>query len=514
VTETILKSKSITKKFPGVIALDNVDLDIKKGEVHALVGENGAGKSTLIKILTGAYIKDEGTIYWKDNEIEIKNPKHAIELGIAAIYQELNLIPELSVAENIFLGREIKEKGTKMFLDIKTMREKARQILKDLGQNIDPTMKTGFLGIGKQQMVEIAKALSMNAEIIIMDEPTSSLSGGEVRELMKTIHRLREKGISVIFISHRLEEVMEIADRATVLRDGQKIITVNISETTKEDLIKYMVGRSLEEQFPKIPCKTGEEGLRVENLNRGNILKDINFTAYKGEVLGVAGLVGSGRTEMARAIFGADPIDSGEIYIEGHRVKIKSPQDAIKHGMAFLTEDRKGQGLFLDDDINFNMTIASLKKFIKRLLLNIKEQKNETKKLIKDLQIKPPDINKKARNLSGGNQQKLVIGKWLSSDADVFIFDEPTRGIDVGAKVEVYNLINSLTKKGKTIIMISSELPEILGMSDRIIVMHEGRIAGEFERHEATQEKIMKAATGEVQNCECESERENRGRNL
>jgi ribose transport system ATP-binding protein len=494
--KTILLMKGISKSFPGVQALKNVDFDLMKGEVHGLLGENGAGKSTLIKILTGVYQKDDGEIFLEGKPVVINNPRDALDLGIAAIYQELALQPYLSVAENIFLGHEItKQSKLVRFINWKKTHEEARKILKELELDLDLNTPVKELGIGKQQMVEIAKTLSKNAKIVIMDEPTSSLSERETEELFKVIFRLKEKGISIIYISHRLEETFKICDRVTVMRDGEKIITLNPKTTTKDELIKYMVGRTLEQHYPKIETKKGEEALRVENLTRKGIFENISFTAYTGEILGIAGLVGAGRTEIVRAIFGADPVDSGKIYIFGKERKITSPQDAIKEGLVLIPEDRKTQGLVLIQTVLDNIVLSSLPKYKKGLLLNYREMTSESSDLIKRLNIKPPTAKKVVKELSGGNQQKVVIAKWLTQKARIFIFDEPTRGIDVGAKVEIYNIMNELVKNGASVIMISSELPEILGMSDRIIVIHEGRITAEFSREDADQEKIMKAAT-------------------
>ncbi|ERM91385.1 MAG: Monosaccharide-transporting ATPase [Caldanaerobacter subterraneus] len=494
--KTILLMKGISKSFPGVQALKNVDFDLMKGEVHGLLGENGAGKSTLIKILTGVYQKDEGEIFLEGKPVVINNPRDALNLGIAAIYQELALQPYLSVAENIFLGHEItKQSKLVRFINWKKTHEEARKILKELELDLDLNTPIKELGIGQQQMVEIAKVLSKNAKIVIMDEPTSSLSEKETEELFKVIFRLKEKGISVIYISHRLEEIFKICDRVTVMRDGEKIVTLNPKTTTKDELIRYMVGRTLEQHYPKIETKKGEEALRVENLTRKGLFENISFTAYTGEILGIAGLVGAGRTEIVRAIFGADPIDSGKIYIFGKERKITSPQDAIREGLVLIPEDRKTQGLILIQTVLDNIVLSSLPKYKKGLLLNYREMTNESFDLIKRLNIKTPTAKKVVKELSGGNQQKVVIAKWLTQKARIFIFDEPTRGIDVGAKVEIYNIMNELVKNGASVIMISSELPEILGMSDRIIVIHEGRVTAEFSREDADQEKIMKAAT-------------------
>ncbi|MCY6957492.1 sugar ABC transporter ATP-binding protein [Clostridium brassicae] len=491
--QPLIELKGVSKVFPGVKALDSIDLDVLPGEIHGLIGENGAGKSTLIKILTGAYTNDEGKLFIEGKETVIQNPKHAMSLGINAIYQELNIMPELTVLDNIFMGREVK--GKNGLLDKKMMTEKAQELLKDLGQNIDPKSSIANLGMGHQQMVEIAKALTVETKLLIMDEPTSSLSEKEVRELMKTIRGLKEKGIAIIFISHRLPELFEICDRVTVMRDGKKVKTLGIEELTEDELIKLMVGRSLKQQFPKIETKIGEEILRVENLTSEGVFENVNFNLKRGEILGIAGLVGAGRTEIVRAIFGADPINSGKIYIKGNEVKIKSPSDAMKNGIAFLTEDRKGQGLILGNTIDFNMSISCYDDFKSGFLIDIKKMKQAAIDNIEKLKISPPVPSFIAGKLSGGNQQKVVIGKWLNTNADIFIFDEPTRGIDVGAKVEVYNIMNDLISKGAAVIMISSELPEVIGMSDRVLVISEGKLTAEIAREDLTQENIMKAAT-------------------
>lgn len=493
--QPLIELKGVSKVFPGVKALDSIDLEIQSGEIHGLIGENGAGKSTLIKILTGAYKNDAGKIFVEGKETVIQSPKYAMDLGINAIYQELNIMQDLKVVDNIFMGREIKTNNKRGMLDIKTMTEKARALLKELGQDIDPKMNIAELGMGHQQMVEIAKSLCIDTKLLIMDEPTSSLSEREVRELMKTIKGLKEKGITVVFISHRLPEIFEICDRVTVMRDGKKIKTLNIEELTEDKLIKLMVGRSLEQQFPKIKTEIGEEVLRVENLKREGVFENISFNLRRGEILGMAGLVGAGRTEVVRAIFGADPIDDGKVYIKGREVKIKSPRDAMNNGIAFLTEDRKSQGLILGNTIGFNMSISCYEKFKNNGLLNLKEIEKSAEDNIRKLKISPPNPSFLAGQLSGGNQQKVVIGKWLNTDADIFIFDEPTRGIDVGAKVEVYNIMNKLVSQGVAVIMISSELPEVIGMSDRVIVMSEGKLTGEINRKDLSQENIMKAAT-------------------
>ncbi|WP_047152677.1 sugar ABC transporter ATP-binding protein [Aneurinibacillus tyrosinisolvens] len=494
--KVILQLSNISKSFSGHQVLKNIDLDVKAGEVHVLLGENGAGKSTLIKIMTGAYTKDEGQILWQGQKVDINGPSDAMNIGIGTIYQELNLIPELSVYENMFLGREMKHQGLVPFLNRKEMKKKALECLQLLGQDINPDSKISSLGIGKQQLVEIAKALTMNAKLIIMDEPTASLSASEVEQLLKTVEQLRDRGIAIVYISHKLEELKRIGDRITILRDGAKIQTLPVKETSTDKMIQLMVGRDLDEKYPKELFTRGQEGLRVENLRLKGSSKEISFTAYQGEILGFSGLVGAGRTEVARGIFGVDPIESGRIFVFGQEVRIKSPKDAIKAGLAFITEDRKSEGLVLDQNLEFNMSLASLAQFTKGLFIQPNEMKKKATDYINELQVRPGNIQKHARKLSGGNQQKVVIAKWLATNAKIFIFDEPTRGIDVGAKVEVYRLINSLVQNGAVVIIISSELPEILGICDRVLVMNEGEISANLKREEADQEKIMVAATG------------------
>lgn len=493
--EIILEMKHIHKTFPGVVALDDVHLELRKGEVHMLLGENGAGKSTLMKILSGAYQKTEGQVFLEGDEIEIKNPRHAQDLGISIIYQEFNLIPHLSAGENIFLGREpYRNAGV---IDQKRLFDSAQKILNDLGVGINAHQLVKELGVALQQMVEVAKALSLDAKILIMDEPTSALSENEINELFTTIRKLKEKGVSIVYISHRMAELFEIGDQVTILRDGKYIGTHKISDITRDELIRMMVDRELKEQFPKQKALIGEEILRVEGLNRNGVLKDISFSLRKGEVLGIAGLMGSGRTELARALFGVDKIDSGKIYIKNQLQSIKSPRSAINLGIGFLTEDRKTQGLILILSVKENICLPSVERFSKMGIVQIKQEAQAANKYFKALRIKTPSLNQKVLFLSGGNQQKVVLSKWLCCEADVFIFDEPTRGIDVGSKVEIYHLMNRLTAEGVAIMMISSELPEILGMSDRILVMHQGRISGELSAEAATQERILNYALGE-----------------
>jgi ribose transport system ATP-binding protein len=494
-TNSILELSAITKKFPGVMALDQVDFKLKKGEVHALVGENGAGKSTLIKIISGVHKKDGGLIKFKGKEVEIKGPKHSRDLGISVIYQEFNLVPYLSIAENIFLGRENTKAGTVINQD--SINQQTKKILTDLGIDLDPTTRIADLGVAMQQMVEIAKALSMDSEIIIMDEPTAALGESEIEELFKTINNLKAKGISIIYISHRLKELWQVADRVTVFRDGQYINTHLIEETEKELLIKEMVGRELKEQFPTKNSNLQGEILKVEHISRGNQVKDISFSLQKGEILGFAGLVGSGRTELMRTIFGADKKSAGKIIIAGQEVKINTPRDAIENGIAFITEDRKKQGLVLVRSVKENISLTDINQIMNGLVIEADQEADLADQFIEKLNIKTPDREQEVRFLSGGNQQKVVLAKWLIRETKILIFDEPTRGIDVGAKKEFYSLMNELAASGVGIIMVSSELPEILGMSDRIIVMNQGKIAGELDIDAADQEKILSLATKE-----------------
>lgn len=489
--------EGIDKKFPGVQALSKCRFELHAGEVHALVGENGAGKSTLMKILTGVYTKDGGKILYKGKEINISSPKMAQELGICMIHQEFNLIPHLTVAQNIFIGREA-QKSIGFILDEREINKRTEELLKNMNLNIDPTTKVMNLTVAKQQMVEIAKALSYNSEVLIMDEPTGALTESEIEELFRIINQLRQKGVGIVYITHRMEEIKKIADRVTVLRDGQYIGTADVKDISIDQIIRMMVGREIYEtsQISTSDDDGKEIVLEVKNLKRGNVIKDVSFKLRKGEILGIAGLIGSGRTEVARAIFGADPLDSGEIYVKGKKVNIRSPKDAISHGIGYLSEDRKRYGLVLDMDVELNIVLASLERF-KGLLGWIKRDKTkaESHMRVDELKIKTPGLQQQVKFLSGGNQQKVVIAKWLTRDSDILIFDEPTRGIDVGAKNEIYKLLNELARRGKSIIMISSELPEILRMSHRIIVMCEGRITGELSAAEATEERIMYYAT-------------------
>ena len=494
--EELVLMEGIEKSFPGVHALSQCHFDLRSGEVHALVGENGAGKSTLMKVLSGVYKKDAGRILYKGKEVDIPNPRAALHLGISIIHQELNLMNHLTVAQNIFIGREPRRQ-VKFFLDDKKINEEAEKLFAMLHLNLDPRTKVADLTVAKQQMVEIVKALSFNAEVLIMDEPTAALTDTEIAELFRIVSHLREQGVGIVHISHRLEELKSISDRVTVMRDGQYINTVQTKEASIDQIIGMMVGRTIFEATPEVPENPSEEiVLEVKNLNRGRMVKDVSFNLKRGEILGFAGLVGAGRTEVARAIFGADTIDSGEIYVMGNKVQIKSPLDAVKNGIGYLSEDRKRYGLTLGMDVENNVVLASFNKFLGAFgWVNNDKTRSTANQMVNTLSIRTPSIQQKTKNLSGGNQQKVIVGKWLTADTDVLIFDEPTRGIDVGAKSEIYKLLNELARQGKSIIMISSELPEILRMSHRVIVMCEGRITGEINVADATQENIMKYAT-------------------
>ncbi len=495
-SEYVVELKNITKRFPGVVAMRNMSIGIRPGEIHGLIGENGAGKSTLIKVLTGVHIPEEGDIYVDGKKKVFKNPVQARETGIACVYQELNIVSQLSVVDNVFMGRAIK-KGP--LLDYAKMEAVAKDALTTLGHpEIDVKAECGKLGIGLQQMVEIAKAVSLDAKLIIMDEPTSSLGKEEIEQLMETVRNLKKKGIAILFVSHKLEELFELCDRVTVMRDGEHIVTEDISNITDEQLISAMVGRTLENLFPKEFGVKGDVWLEGRNLNEVGVLHDVSFKAHAGQITCFAGLVGAGRTETMRAIFGADPLDSGEIYIKGQKVNIKKPADAIKRGIGFLTEDRKGQGLVLSLGVRTNLILANMKGFTRGLLFDDKKIEETGQANISSLKIKTPSLDEVTAQLSGGNQQKVVIGKWVNTKADILIFDEPTRGIDVGAKIEVYNVMNQMVKEGKCVIMVSSELPEVLAMSDHVIVMRGGRVMANIERDSEhfNSEDIMKAAWG------------------
>jgi len=487
--------RNICKTYPGVRALDNVSLEVQAGEVHALVGENGAGKSTLMKILAGAETADSGEILLKGSPVQIDSPQKAMDLGISTIYQEFNLVPYLNAAENIFLGREPRAK-VPGFVDFRTMYDEAQQVIDRLGVALDIRTPVNRLSIAQQQMVEIAKATSRRSNIIVMDEPSATLTEHELERLFALIRQLKADGVAVIYISHRLDEIFEIADRVTVLRDGKHIATRDVKDITRDEIIRLMVGRELNQMIPKVPAPIGDVVLEVRNVSSQNKLHDVSLTVRKGEIVGLAGLVGAGRTELARAIFGADPIDSGEVLLEGRPVRVRSPQDAIKLGIGLVTEDRKAQGLVLGMAVRENITLANLRALTRFNFIMAGREREVAQKFVTELSIRTPSIEQAVQNLSGGNQQKVVLAKWLFTQSKVLIFDEPTRGIDVGAKTEIYQLMNSLAAQGVGIIMISSELPEVIGMSDRIYVMHEGRVAGELSAAEATQERIMQLATG------------------
>ncbi len=490
-----LEMRHISKQYPGVRALDDVSLTVGVGEVHALLGENGAGKSTLMKILAGAQSRDGGEILIGGKAVSIDGPQKAMDLGISIIYQEFNLVPYLSAGENIFLGREPRA-ALPGIVDFKTLYREAQKVIDRLGVRMDARTPVNRLSIAQQQMVEIAKATSRKARIIVMDEPSATLTDHELNALFGLIRQLKGEGVSIVYISHRLEEVFEVCDRATIMRDGRAIATKDVADLTRDEIIRLMVGRELKEAIPKVVAPIGAPALTVRGLNRKGVLHDISFEVRQGEVLGLAGLVGAGRTETARAIFGADPIDSGVIEVFGKPVKIRSPQEAIRHGIGLVTEDRKQQGLVLGMAVRENNTLANLDLLSTLGFIRRREEREVAEKYRTDLAIKTPSIEQAVQNLSGGNQQKVVLAKWLYTGSKILIFDEPTRGIDVGAKSEIYKLMNGLAAQGVAIIMISSELPEILGMSDRILVMHEGRIAGELSRAEANQERIMQLATG------------------
>ncbi len=492
--QPVLEMHHIGQVFPGVVALDDVHFDLMAGEVHVLLGENGAGKSTLVKILSGANPRSSGQILLDGAEVRIDSPRRAQELGIAIIYQELNLIPALSAAENIYLGRE--PRRCSGLIDQKRVVTDAQALLDEIHSGIDGCRLVRELSVAQQQMVEVARALSLNARILIMDEPTSALTGQEIGELFALIRRLTRRGVSVIYISHRMEEIFEIGERVTVLRDGHHIETRPIAGTSREELVRLMVNRELEEHFPKVRVEPGAEALRVENVSRRGVLEEISFTLRRGEVVGIAGLLGSGRTELARALFGADPVDGGRIFVGGQPARIGSPRDAIRHGIGYLTEDRKGQGLVLNLSVRENICLASLAGFSRLGWVSRAREKRAASGFVTRLRIRTPGLGQQVRYLSGGNQQKVVMSKWLCSESRILLFDEPTRGIDVGAKVEIYQLMNKLAADGAAILMISSELEEIIGMSDRVLVMCRGRLAGELAAAEATQQKILNLALG------------------
>lgn len=494
-SEYVLEMQGIVKRYPGVLAVNGGRLELRPNEVHCLVGENGAGKSTMMKILAGAISMDEGSIAISGEPVAIQSPHHAQQLGVSMIYQEFNLCAHMSVAENVFLGREPRIPRTPL-VDWRRLYRETQAIFDRMGVQIDVRKPVSACSVAQQQMVEIAKALSVNARIIVMDEPSATLTDHELEALFALIRELRAEGIGIIYISHRLDEIFALGDRVTVMRDGEYVITQPVSEVTREDLIRHMVGRELTSEYPKEEFARGPERLRVEGLTRKGAFRDVSFSLHEGEIVGLTGLVGAGRTEVARAIFGADRIDGGQILLEGAPVLVRSPQDAIRQGIGLLTEDRKSQGLILPMSVRENTTLANLQEVVRGIFVSRSRERAVTDSYIRELQIRTPSTEQTAQNLSGGNQQKVVLAKWLFTQSRVLIFDEPTRGVDVGAKVEIYRLMNDLVRKGVAVLMISSELPEVLGMCDRILVMHEGRIAGELSRAEATQEGVMRLATG------------------
>lgn len=490
--DVLLKFIGVSKLFPGVVALDHVTMEFHRGEIHAICGENGAGKSTLIKILTGAYTPTEGTIEFDGKSYESFTPREALDAGITAIYQEQNLVPFLSVAENVFFGREIR-RG--VFLHKKEMFRQTVELAKEMGVEIDPRARVSDIGVAYAQITEILKAISAEARLLVMDEPSASLTNNEIQAMFQIMKTLRSKGITIIYISHRLEEIFEICDRVSVMRDGKYVSTNCVSDVTQKHLVAEMVGRELGSDFIGSAGASNDVALEVKNL-RTDRLKGVSFKLQRGEILGLGGLVGAGRTETARAIFGADRIQSGEIHVHGREVRIRRPADAISSGLGFLTEDRKGQGLQLGLRVRENISFPIMKRLTKHLFLDRKQEAALCVKLCKLLEIKTPSINQQIKFLSGGNQQKVVLARWLATNSEILLFDEPTRGIDVGAKQEIYQLMHSLSAQGKSIIMISSEMPELIGMSDRILVMHEGSIWGELTKDEFDQERVLKLASG------------------
>ena len=496
----LLEMNGIHKRFHGVHALKGVHFDLKSGEVHALVGENGAGKSTLMKVLTGIHQQDEGEITYLGSPYSVKNIGESQQLGISMIHQELNMMNHLTVAQNMFIGRE--SMNGKIFINDAEMVKEAQKYFDLIGIKIDPRTTLGNLTVGKQQMVEIAKAISRDCKLLILDEPTAALTQSEIDELFKIMADLKSKGIGMIYISHRMDEIKLISDRITVMRDGEYVGTVDTANVTKDEIINMMIGRVVYED-PKTHSEVAEDAdvvLEVKNLCSGRTIRDVSFKLRRGEILGFSGLMGAGRTEVARAIFGADPFDSGEIYVNGKKVDIKTPSDAVNHGIGYLSEDRKRFGLMLFKSVAENTAIASMDKYVKAGIIDDGALKDEAVVFNKKLRTKTPSIEQILKNLSGGNQQKVIIARWLIQDSDILIFDEPTRGIDVGAKSEIYTLMNELSKQGKSIIMISSELVEILRMSDRVLVMCEGRKTGELDISEANQENIMQLATMREEN--------------
>ena len=485
--------EGISKSFPGVQALKDVHFEVQSGEVHALIGENGAGKSTLMKCLTGIYVPEEGTVTFKGEPWKVSNPKEATDKGISIIHQELNLMNALTVAQNIFIGREPRKMS--FVLDDKKMRRETLKLMERIDFYLDPDAIVGTLTVAQMQMVEILRSLVVDTDILVLDEPTSSLTSAEVDKLFTIIRGLRDAGKGIVYISHRLEEFDHIVDKVTVLRDGQYVNTKLWKETTINEMIASMVGREMTEQFPERHAEIGEVVLEAKNIVRGKVLKNCSMYVRRGEVLGMAGLMGAGRTELARAIYGADKIDSGEVFINGKKVNIHNPKDAVKLGIAYLSEDRKRDGLMLDQDVSFNTYIANLDKYSKGGIVNDKDIRKTVGEFVEALSIKTPSLQQLTQFLSGGNQQKVLVARWLCKKSDIIFFDEPTRGIDVGSKYEIYCLINELAENGAAVVMITSEMAEILGMSDRIMVMYEGTVVGELSAEEANQEIVLHMAS-------------------
>ena len=490
--EILLEAKGISKSFPGVRALDNVSFTLKRGTVHALCGENGAGKSTLMHILMGVYRKDGGEIVFKGQPVDFHLPRQALDLGISIVEQELSPLPYMTVAENLYLGREpIRQK---IFVNYRELNTWATDILQELNVELSPTQKMGSLGLAEMQLVEIAKALSYNSDVIIMDEPTSAIGEKEVEKLFAVITRLKKQGKGIIYVSHRLEEIFTITDEVTVLRDGKYIATKKTQDLDRSRLISLMIGRKMEDEFVKSNVPTGDELLVVKNFSKIGQFRDIHLTLKKGEVLGIFGLMGSGRSEFLHALFGVNPPDTGEVFLENTPVQFSSPSQAIQNGIAYVTEDRKETGLVLTSSVKENISITSLKRLSNSIFIKDKEEHDSAMRMVEKFRIKTPSLKQLVVNLSGGNQQKVVLGKWLLTNPKILLFDEPTRGIDVGAKREIYNFISDYANQGTAVIMVSSELPEIIGMSDRILVFKHGELSGELTRAEATQETIMHLA--------------------
>lgn len=490
-----IEMKGIDKSFGTNQVLKDAGFVLGDGEVHALMGENGAGKSTLMKILTGVYTKDAGQVYVDGKEVNYKNPQEAEKAGIVFIHQELNVLFDLTVEENLFIGKEIKNKFG--VCDQKAMRKKAQDALTNLGVSISPKEVMSNLSVGQQQMIEICKALMVDAKVIIMDEPTAALTQSETKVLFEVIENLRKKGVSIVYISHRMEEIFELCDRISVLRDGTYVGTKNIPETNMNEIVKLMIGREIGERYPARNTEIGQEVLKVEGLTKQGVFQDVSFSVHAGEVLGVSGLMGAGRTEIMQAIFGNLPYESGKVAINGKEVNIKSPQEAIRQGIGFITEDRKTEGLLLEKSIEENIALANLKRISKNGgVLVKKDEQALSKRAIEELHIRCFGAQHECNNLSGGNQQKVVFAKWIYTDPKILILDEPTRGVDIGAKKEIYTIINQLAAKGVAIVMVSSELPEVLGMSDRVMVVREGVVRGIINKEEANQENVMTLATG------------------